>query len=162
MWGHGSGCLLLTLLAQMEQYFTIGEGWLMKEKNIHLPGLIRWGFIGRSCLWKVRNFDWVVLRLQVYFLSVFFFFLHIFVQTRSYLYSTFVIKICGLKDFFFFLNDTVDYFIHLLQFLMPSMSDNACFWEIFIKINIWMRSNSSRENVKFWERSFRKQYDPLT
>ena len=29
-------------------------------------------------------------------------------------------------------------------------------------MNIWMRSNSSRENVKFWERSFRKQYDPLT
>ena len=160
MWGHGSGCLSLTLLAQMEQYFTIGEGWLMKEKNIHLPGLIRWGFISRNCPWKVRNFDWVVLRLQVYFLSVFFF-LHIFVQTRSYLYSTCVIKICGLKDFFFFLNDTVDYFIHLHQFLMPSMSDNACFWEIFIKINIWMRSNSSRENVKFWERSFRKQYDPL-
>ena len=161
MWGHGSGCLSLTLLAQMEQYFTIGEGWLMKEKNIHLPGLIRWGFIGRNCLWKVRNFYWVVLRLQVYFLSVFFF-LHIFVQTRSYLYGTCVIKICGLKDFFFFLNDTVDYFIHLHQFLMPSMSDNACFWEIFIKINIWMRSNSSRKNVKFRERSFRKQYDPLT
>ena len=162
MWDHGSGCLLLTLLAQMEQYFTIGEGWLMKEKNIHLPGLIRWGFIGRSCLWKVRNFDWVVLRLQVYFLSVFFFFFAHFCSDKIIFVQYICDKDMWSKGFFLFLNDTVDYFMHLHQFLMPSMSDNACFWEIFIKINIWMRSNSSRENVKFWERSFRKQYDPLT
>ena len=162
MWDHGSGCLLLTLLAQMEQYFTIGEGWLMKEKNIHLPGLIRWGFIGRSCLWKVRNFDWVVLRLQVYFLSVFFFFFAHFCSDKIIFVQYICDKDMWSKGFFLFLNDTVDYFMHLHQFLMPSMSDNACFWEIFIKINIWMRSNSSRENVKFWKRSFRKQYDPLT
>ena len=154
MWGHGSGCLSLTLLAQMEQYFTIGEGWLMKEKNIHLPGLIRWGFIGRNCLWKVRNFDWVVLRLQVYFLSVFFF-AH-FCSDKIIFVQYMCDKDMWSKGFFLFLNDTVDYFIHLHQFLMPSMSDNACFWEIFIKIDIWMSSDSSRENVKFWERSFRK------
>ena len=155
MWGHGSGCLSLTLLAQMEQYFTIGEGWLMKEKNIHLPGLIRWGFISRNCPWKVRNFDWVVLRLQVYFLSGFFFFAH-FCSDKSIFAQYMHDKDMWSKGFFLFLNDTVDCFIHLHQSLMPSMSDNACFWEIFIKIYIWMRSDSSRENVKFWERSFRK------
>ena len=143
MWGHGSGCLSLTLLAQMEQYFTIGEGWLMKEKNIHLPGLIRWGFKCRNCPWKVRNFDWDVLRGQVYFLRAYFF-VH-FCSDKI----IFVQYMCGKdmwsKGFFLFLNDTVDYFIHLHQFLMPSMADNACFWEIFRKMNIWMRSNSLRK-----------------